>query len=70
MEVGGGNIEGLIGLALSRQVEFDGTVLALAVAVTGVTVPGEAHFHGVVGGEGDEAETVRYELIVQYGGVH
>lgn len=49
--------------------ELDGAEFALAVAVAGVTVPGEAHGHGAVTGEGNEAEAVGDELVVEDGGV-
>lgn len=49
--------------------KLDRAKLALAVAVTGVAVAGEAHAHGVVRGEGDEAEAVGDELVVENRGV-
>jgi hypothetical protein len=39
------------------------------VAVTGIAVAGESHFHGAVADERDEAEPVREELVVEHRGV-
>ena len=69
VEVLAGDVEGLVGDALGAEVELDGAELALAVAVAGVAVAGEAHGHGAVAGEGDEAEAVGDELVVEDGGV-
>lgn len=49
--------------------KLDGAVLALAVAVAGVAVAGEAHRHGAAAGEGDEADAMGDELVVEDGGV-
>lgn len=49
--------------------ELDGAELALAVAVAGVAVTWEAHGHGAVTGERNEAEAVGNELVVEDGGV-
>lgn len=68
-EVLAGDVEGLVSHALGAEVELDGAELALAVAVAGVAVAGEAHGHGALGGEGDEAEAVGDELVVEDGGV-
>lgn len=69
-EVGAGDVKGLVGGAADVEGELDGAELALAVSVAGVAVAGEAHRHGAVAGEGDEAEAVGDELVVEDGGVH
>lgn len=69
-EVGAGDVEGVVGGAADIEGELDGAELALAVTVAGVAVAGEAHGHGAVAGEGDEAEAVGDELVVEDGRVH
>lgn len=64
LEVGTGDVEGVVRVGANAEEE-----LALAVAIAGVAVPGEAHGHGVVAGEGNEAEAVGDELVVEDGGV-
>lgn len=64
-----GDIQGLVGVTLGSQVELDRAKLALAVTVTGVAVTWEAHAHGAFAGEGNEAEAVSDELVVEDGGV-
>lgn len=68
-EVLAGDVEGMVADTLGAEVELDGAELALAVTVAGVTVTGEAHGHGTFTGEGDEAEAVGDELVVEDGGV-
>lgn len=69
-KVGRGDVQRVIVGALGRQRELDGAIVALAVAVAGVAVAGEAHGPGAVAGERDEAEAVGYELVIEDGGVH
>lgn len=68
-EVLAGDVEGMVADTLGAEVELDGAELALAVTVAGVAVAGEAHGHGTFTGEGDEAEAVGDELVVEDGGV-
>lgn len=69
LEVGAGDVEGLVRVAADAQEELDGAELALPVAIAGVAVAGEAHGHGVVAGKGDEAQAMGDELVVEDGGV-
>lgn len=69
-QIVGCDLERLVGVCGARgEVELNGAVLAGAVAVAGVAIPGEAHLHGGGGGEGDEPQAVRDELVVEDGGV-
>ena len=68
-EISAGDIEGLVGVTADVEMELDGAILALAIAIARVTIPREAHAHGKVAGEGDEAEAVGDELVVEDGGV-
>lgn len=70
VELLGGDIQRLVVNALCPHMKLDGAVLALAVAVAGVAVPGEAHGHGTLADERDQAQAVGDELVVEDGGVH
>jgi len=50
--------------------ELDGAMFALTVTVASVTVTGEAHSHGALTGERNEAEAMSDELVVEDGGVN
>lgn len=63
------DVEGMVADTLGAEVELDGAELALAITVAGVAVAGEAHGHGAFTGEGDEAEAVGDELVVEDGRV-
>lgn len=68
-KISAGDIESLIRVTANIEMKLDGAVLALAIAITRVTIPREAHAHGKVTGEGDEAEAVGDELVVEDGGI-
>ena len=42
----------------------------LAITIASITITGEFHVDSAGGSEGDEAEAVGYELIVEDRGVH
>lgn len=63
------NIERLVTKALHTEVKLNGTILALSVTVTRVTVTRETHAHGALASERDESEPMRYELVVEDRGI-
>lgn len=70
VEILAGNIEGCMGDASGAEVELDRAEVTVAIAIArGGTVSKEAHGHCAVTGEGDEAETVGDELVVEDGGI-
>lgn len=69
VKVLGGNVEGLVRNALGSKVELDRAELALSVTIAGVTVTREAHGHGALASEGNKAQSVGDELVVENGGV-
>jgi hypothetical protein len=70
-QVIGCDLERLFGFSGAHsEVELDGAVLTGSVAVAGVAIAGESHAHGGCRCERDEAEAVRYELVIEDGGVY